>query len=281
MEFIQRLIPKSATNPSITVQILSDLHLELGQQYLSYSFPATAPFLILAGDIGRLVDYDGYLGFLHAQVARYEKVFLVLGNHEFFGLGYESALEKAQQLTQESSLSDKVVLLHKASWDDPQSGVRILGCTLWSAVPTDAYEVVEAKVNDFRKISEWSVHRHNAAHAQEVAWLRAQVEANANRRRLLVVTHHAPCIEGTSRPEQTSNPWTSAFATDLIDREWEGVQAWVFGHTHYSTDFVRCGTRVIANQRGYVLPGSSTANGEQGKQNRTPVSFDSGLSITL
>ena len=40
------------------VQILSDLHLEVGQQYSSYTFPATAPFLLLGGDIGRLIDYE-------------------------------------------------------------------------------------------------------------------------------------------------------------------------------------------------------------------------------
>ncbi|KAM3511886.1 hypothetical protein MY11210_004504 [Beauveria gryllotalpidicola] len=59
------------------VQILSDLHLEIGQQYASYTFPVTAPYLLLAGDIGRLVDHDNYLIFLEAQTARYEVVLLV------------------------------------------------------------------------------------------------------------------------------------------------------------------------------------------------------------
>jgi hypothetical protein len=67
------------------VQNLSDLHLEVGQQYATFTFPATAPFLLLAGDIGRLIDYDAYRSFLELQVARYKKVFLVLGNHEFYG----------------------------------------------------------------------------------------------------------------------------------------------------------------------------------------------------
>ncbi|RYP71631.1 hypothetical protein DL770_008088 [Monosporascus sp. CRB-9-2] len=87
------------------VQILSDLHLEVGQQYLSYIFPVSAPFLLLGGDVGRLTDYDGYLKFLEAQVSRYEKVFLVLGNHEFYGLDYESGLDTARRLSEDPSLA--------------------------------------------------------------------------------------------------------------------------------------------------------------------------------
>lgn len=32
------------------------------------------------------------------------------------------------------------------------------------------------------------------------------------------------------------------------------VKSWVFGHTHYSTDFKEGGIRLVSNQRGYALP---------------------------
>lgn len=64
---------------------MSDLHLEVGQQYADFDIPAEAPYLILAGDIGRLKDYQPYLEFLGRQCDHFVKVFLVLGNHEFFG----------------------------------------------------------------------------------------------------------------------------------------------------------------------------------------------------
>ncbi|KAF5867400.1 putative ser thr protein phosphatase superfamily protein, partial [Botrytis fragariae] len=60
-------------------QILSDLHLEVCSQYYTFSIAPVAPYLILAGDIGRLIDYEGYLAFLAKQTAQFEKVFLVLG----------------------------------------------------------------------------------------------------------------------------------------------------------------------------------------------------------
>lgn len=83
----------------------------------------------MAGDIGRLVDYDAYLGFLGAQAARYEKVLLVLGNHEFYGAEHQHGLEAARRLVREPSLAGRVVLLDRARWDDPGSDLTVLGCT--------------------------------------------------------------------------------------------------------------------------------------------------------
>jgi predicted phosphodiesterase len=247
--------------PRPLVQILSDLHLEVGQQYSAFDFPASAPFLLLAGDIGRLIDYDAYRGFLETQVARYQRVFLVLGNHEFYGRNYQSGLDAARRLAEEPSLAGGLVLLHRARWDDPDSDLTVLGCTLWSAISEDAYGIVEAKVKDYQNIDHWTARQHSAIHAEEVAWLREQVgkaQTGNAKRRLLIATHHAPCIEGTSRPEHASSPWTSAFATDIVDQGgWEGVKTWVFGHTHYSAQFMRRGIKLVSNQRGYVLPGAN------------------------
>ena len=108
----------------------SHLHLELNQQYLSFEIPVCAKNLILAGDIGRLVDYDNYLKFLQKQTDRFELVFLVLGNHEFYNDTLIAGLQKAQQLEQESCLNGRLVLLHRARYDVPGTNITILGCTL-------------------------------------------------------------------------------------------------------------------------------------------------------
>lgn len=265
----------------VRLQIVSDLHLEVGKQYASFSFPATAPYLLLAGDVGRLIDYEEYLAFLQSLSARYKKVFLVLGNHEFYGLAYETGLDQAQRLAREPALVGTVVLLHRAQWDDPDSSLTILGCTLWSDIPEHRRAIVQAKVKDFSKISAWTVDVHNQVHADEVAWLRCRVDQllaqqnDSGKRQLLVATHYAPSLEGTSHPDQADNPWVSAFATDLLTGQvWNGVEVWVFGHTHYSTDFLlQTGTRLVSNQRGYVLPGRILQTNARG--------FNASMSITL
>lgn len=70
----------------MSFQINSDLHLEVDQQYFSFQIPASAPYLVPAGDIGRLVDYDSYLDVLKTQTKQLELIFWVLGNHEFYAI---------------------------------------------------------------------------------------------------------------------------------------------------------------------------------------------------
>lgn len=245
---------------------MSDLHLEVGQQYQTFDFPVAGRLLILAGDIGRLIDYEGYRTFLERQVGRFTKVCLVLGNHEFFGLSYEEGISKAKQLENEASLESKLVLLNQRVWNDETTGSIIMGCTLWSFIPDSAREIVESKISDYKKIDGWSVDKNNERHAEEAAWLASELQSLSDTskpshqqqaRNILVVTHHAPSLTGTSAPEHVNNPWTPAFATDLLPRLNTGrVKTWVFGHTHHTTELFSDGIHLIANQRGYVLPGS-------------------------
>jgi hypothetical protein len=101
----------------------SNLHLEVGQQYDTYRIPPNALYLILAGDIGRLIDNEGYLTFLKNHVDLFQPIFLVLGNHEFYGLTLEKGIERAEELQKEESLSNKSysaaseTTRHSTTWD--------------------------------------------------------------------------------------------------------------------------------------------------------------------
>ncbi|KYG41992.1 hypothetical protein M433DRAFT_74725 [Acidomyces richmondensis BFW] len=248
-------------------QILSDLHLEVGRQYDTYQIPPSAPYLILAGDIGRLVDYESYLTFLTRHVDRFQLIFLVLGNHELYGLTLEEGIREADKLEREEILLGKVVFLHRKRYDILQHGIVVLGCTLWSHIPKEAEEIVMARVNDFKRINKWTIQDHNNAHQQDLEWLQAQTniaqgQGQTKKRRparIIAVTHHAPCIKGTSDPGHAHSTCSSAFATDVLNHFRGALNIWVFGHTHYSTDFMQNGIRVIANQRGYVLNPSNEA----------------------
>lgn len=251
---------------STSFQILSDLHLEVNQQYSTFEVPVSSKHLILAGDIGRLQDYSEYFGFLQKQTTNFEIVFLALGNHEFYNESFESGLEKARQLEQEPCLNGRLVLLHRRRYDVPGTRVSILGCTLWSFIPSEAREIVQSKIQDFKKIGGWTVDEHNTAHNSDLAWLRSEVQAlhqenerlpkKIDARSIMVVTHHAPSLQRTSSPQHAQNPWSVAFGTDLLSEKWDSVKLWIFGHTHYTTEFKENGVRVVSNQRGYVLPWS-------------------------
>jgi hypothetical protein len=174
-------------------------------------------------------------------------------------------LQKARKLELEPYLNGHLILLHQTAYDIPGSSVTILGCTLWSKVPHKARETVHSKIQDFKKVQDWTVDDHNASHDADRTWLLDEIKSlqtkNKNKtqnkkRDILVVTHHAPSLKNTSSPQHANNPWNSAFGTDILSQisDLRGVKAWVFGHTHYCTEFVERGIRVVANQRRYVLP---------------------------
>ncbi|PWY65826.1 hypothetical protein BO83DRAFT_410747 [Aspergillus eucalypticola CBS 122712] len=190
-----RKVLSSLNQSSVSFQILSGLHLEI---------PACAEHLILAGDIGRLTDYEDYRNFLQKLTDRFKLVFLALGNYELYNGTFETGIERAKRLGQDPALTGRLIV-HQKRYDVP----------------------------------DWSVDDHNARHA---------AGKRSRQRSLLVVTHHAPLLQGTSSPKHAQSPWSVAFAT--------GVKVWVFGHTHYTTDFIEKGVRVVSNQRGNVLPWS-------------------------
>ncbi|KAE8379571.1 calcineurin-like phosphoesterase [Aspergillus bertholletiae] len=233
------------TRPSTSFQVLSDLHLELNLQYHCYDIPICADHLILAGDIGRLADYDEYRKFLQKQTDRFKYVFLVLGNHEFYNGTFATGLEKPQQLEREPCFEGRLIVLHRKRYDVPQ-------------------EIVQMKVKDFQKIEAWSVDDHNANYDADLAWLLNEINSThlengtvgtrREQKSILVVTHHAPLLRATSSPQHVGSPWSVAFATDVLPQIPDGVDVWVFGHTHYSTDFMEGEVRVMSNQRGYALP---------------------------
>lgn len=145
--------------------------------------------------------------------------------------------------------------------------ITILGCTLHSRIPPEAEDIVRNKINDFHRIVDWTVSDHSEEHAAAVEWLENEIssirqnDTRGLKWKVIVISHHALSTKGTSKPSDEGNPWSSAFATDLLGNKEESclddVQWWVFGHTHYCTESVRGQVNLMSNQRGYVLPGKN------------------------
>lgn len=130
--------------------------------------------MILAGDIGRLRDNDGMVAFLAVQCAQFDRVFLVLDNHEFYGISRGDGLQAAKQLEVEPQLLGKLFILNRNRIDINRR-VSILGCTLHSHIPEESKLWVRMKVIDFSSIDDWTVESHNAEHLLDVAWLQQQI----------------------------------------------------------------------------------------------------------
>lgn len=264
---------ESRNKSMVLFQIASDIHLEVNHEYASYNIPAAAPYLILAGDIGQLSEYEEYLSFLERHTKEFKLILLVLGNHEFYGADHPTGVETARKLVLDARLDGKVVFLDGSTYHVADSDISVLGCTLWTSIPDDKVETVMSRVKDYQYIKDWSAQVHNQCHDRDLTWLQNEVGSIYRRfpeRKLIIVTHHAPCSNQTSKPQYANNPWNCAFASDIIQSgTLPGVYVWVFGHTHYSTDFFKDGIRVIANQRGYKSTAFTGSNANRYNATKT------------
>ncbi|OSD00193.1 Ser/Thr protein phosphatase superfamily protein, partial [Trametes coccinea BRFM310] len=262
---------------TIRIQLLSDLHLEVerpatgpesdgnGDLY-KFHFPASADHLALLGDIGMTID-DRLFAWIRKQLERFKTVFFVAGNHEpywsTFEASYARLTEFAATCDQDAANRSadqpplgRFVFLNRTRYDLSPT-LTILGCTLWARLNRDDLDILKWGVTDFRRIDDFDPAAYQAAHARDAAWLEhavADIAREEPHRRVVVMTHHAPTVEGTSDPRFVGGPTASAFATEMVGSAvWRAgaVRVWMFGHTHWCCDFEREGVRVVSNQRGY------------------------------
>ncbi|KAI1332866.1 Ser/Thr protein phosphatase superfamily [Xylariaceae sp. FL0255] len=267
----------------VPIQILSDLHLESPKAYDIFEVPPRAPYLALLGDIGYATKHhDDYCAFLRRQLAHFKIVFLVLGNHEPWESDwketrrrmrvFENVIQKERSAATTGSIGE-FVLLDRTRYDIPPAGERdtgltILGCTLFSLVSPESLEDVSFGIQDFYKTEDWTVEKHSALFAEELAWLNSQVDAlGPEERNIAIFTHFSPTVDSRATdPRHRNSRIASGFATDISGEIcWKSphVKFWAFGHTHFNCDFVEARKRIVAHQRGYYFSQASAFNLEK------------------
>lgn len=250
-------------------QIVSDLHLEtplIAPIYKSLDLPVHADNLLLLGDIGKLKD-DGLYTFLSRLLQRNPtvKVYYLLGNHEAYQISMREAKAKVTSL--ESKLQRlyglRFRLLDRTRVDISPS-ITLLGCTLWTHVPSEEAAEVAYLLTDFnaeRGIQGRTIDDHNLDHHDDVSWLNEQVasiEREQSHRQVIVATHHSPTRDPRANDaKHAGSSVNSGFSTDLANSScWTSpaVKVWVFGHTHYNCAYrdEKTGKIVLANQKGYT-----------------------------
>ncbi|MCU7958479.1 MAG: metallophosphoesterase [gamma proteobacterium symbiont of Bathyaustriella thionipta] len=216
-----------------------------------------ADVIILAGDIdigSKGVDWAN----IEAQ-ALGKPIVYVAGNHEYYQGEYhkvKAALEQAA--------STNVRVLNPGEWI--WQGVRFLGCTLWTDYCADAEtpqplarEYAQSHINDHKRIRFKKAGRYGRfsptdalwLHLKELSWLQARL-AEPFSGKTVVITHHGPhplC----QHPDYAVSPVSAAYWSNLEDLITNAdIDLWIFGHSHHCLDAQVQGTRLIANQRGYM-----------------------------
>lgn len=253
--------------------ILSDLHLEFGAQVdLSRHLnrfnrcgldknESKEINLILAGDICTLSNdamINTYHRFLKGACFLYDYVFLVAGNHEFYGKDMDEVLSILSDWGKEFA---NLRFLHNEYII--HNHVKIVGSTLWSYVAEDDVGR-KTPINDYRLIKDMTISKTNEMHTSSREFLRECVSFSSGAEEekkeeksevneiegIIVITHHLPSYSIIHERYQGS-PISCYFASHCDDLIKPPVQYWVYGHTHTPSRHTINGVTVLCNPKGY------------------------------
>lgn len=243
---------------------MSDLHLEFGP--LSDDLP-DGDVLLLDGDITLLNSFDRSSEYYHAHALRrdrteaflercrasFNRIYYVIGNHEAYGYN----ISKAPSIIRRWK---GVTLLENKSVDLGENTI-LVGGTLWTDMNQgrDA-AIVGGAMNDFRVVSindggGQRIFRPADAMARfrkTTRFIAKTAEANPGKT-IVVVTHHAPSIQGIN-PAHSRSHYNAGYYTDLsaFIADHPNIRYWVHGHTHIQKIYRVHQCTVMSNARGYI-----------------------------
>ena len=256
---------------ALTLQIISDIHLEFIRDEAEISFDSiampSAKVLALLGDIATHTTIPFLETFLLWCKERWEYVLYLPGNHEYYNKNMKFRVSMSEVDCQLENLCIKTGVTWLANKVIDIEGHRFIGSTLWSNVPVDYRFRIEMALNDYRLIcvssdEPLSVEATNALYEQNRNFIISALESSIsdNISSVIVLTHHTPCMLGTSDPKYDDSSLRFAFSTDisLPNHLKEKIRFWCCGHTHYNFNLLHSAGgreyyRLLSNQRGYFF----------------------------
>ncbi|MVT64845.1 metallophosphoesterase [Bradyrhizobium pachyrhizi] len=232
--------------------VLSDLHLELTRGW-DLPSPNERPcfdVLVVAGDL--IPKMDRGVRWLRERVAD-RPVIYIPGNHEAYGTDIDRTVEKARQ----AAVNTNVRILQ----DDAEmiGDVLFVGATLWTDFELfgsrfHAMKAAADVMNDYRKIRTNSYGQRLrpadtvARHFTSREFISHTIRSTPARCKV-VISHHG-CVRAAIRTGMEHDIISAAYVSDCA-KLLDGVDLWIYGHTHESRDFMIGSTRIVSNAKGY------------------------------
>jgi predicted phosphodiesterase len=247
-----RLMKTFKMSGKMKVQVVSDLHLEFRDNL--NKFRITAPILFMCGDIcasGSDSDFAYFVRFLKYIAPKYDLIFHVPGNHEFYSTTSKSKPMNtiinsfkilSKKIPNYIFLCNNIAKIHSNG-----KYCYIIGATLWTHIDKEYYDLVLSGMNDYKcintgqsKLTPQYVNKMNMA---SVKYIKKWIDKACKEKvKCIVMTHHKPYKTADFHP---------AYENDLLKIIKKCVIAWFYGHTH-KADFKKInGTLFVSNPCGY------------------------------
>ena len=246
-------------------QFISDVHLEIDP------VSKLREFIKPCGDICAYSMKDRLRSFLEFCAASWQRVFYVAGNHEYYNKSSHelrfiakqdaergqptTLLEVENWLRTECDRFPNVHFLQKDSYYLAEEGTYVLGCTLWSEIPADQYDIAKKGMVDYRRIyltkeAVVTPAQVTGLYYDHANWLLGELNSLGPQVKVLVITHHLPTYQMVDA-KYAGNPLNCCFASSTLERLPRVPATWVCGHSHSRTSRVVNGCLCVLNARGY------------------------------
>jgi predicted MPP superfamily phosphohydrolase len=235
------------------MQIASDLHLEFYKNPLDVKLKISSPYLALLGDICvcGTSDIHNVEVFFNYYAPKYELIFWLPGNHEFYSgkrgvnQSIDQIIERCKKLCKQYK---NVIFLNNKHYDIEinKTKYRIIGTTLWTDIPQEKEEYVLSHLNDYNHIY-MNGERHigiisiegnvrlapayiNALHTKATRYINRQIKDSVLP--LIILTHHKPFINNEPDVKLDSTGYESDQVSKLTTANKRKIKVWCYGHTH-------------------------------------------------
>lgn len=234
------------------IQFASDLHLEMAANATwlrSHPLEVAGDILVLAGDTAYL-DEGIPKWFLDWASDSYQQVLLIPGNHEYYHYGDIAKRGESWQCMLRKNVgyyNNKVVNV---------GDIDFILSTMWSHIPEVDMFQVQRGLNDFYQIlchgELMTPDDFNAEHERCKQFI-IKSFAESKAKHIVVVTHHVPTLQAVA-PQYQGSALSSAFAVELGNLIADSrIDYWIYGHSHTNIDIEIGGTKIVANQLGYIV----------------------------
>ena len=249
---------------SINIQYISDIHLEFYNYNkvvkLVNKIEPIAPILVLAGDIGIPISRNKkckykinrcYEYFLELIAKKFEKIFIIAGNHEYYNRFNVSISEVNKIISGICNKILNIVFLNNNYYD--YNGFRFIGSTLWSEID----EKPQIILNDMTRIPNMTPEYYNELHYKSLELLDIILKESMKISiPCIIITHHLHMIELINIPNRKNDDeimyeWFASDLTELIDDYNNIICVWIYGHTHYKSYKIHKNIKFVANPIGY------------------------------
>lgn len=216
-----------------TFQYISDLHLEFYDEKINkilnkFDIIAKADYLILAGDIGNPFR-PSYRIFLENVATKFKKVFVITGNHEYYG----NEIQKTDNECRFICLEIKNVIFLQDEMFSISEDLKIIGTTLWSNIPNENKREISECISDYRLINNFTTEKCNLLHRDAKILIEKYIKDSKEDTKFIIITHHMPSMSLISSKYKNYSNINYSFASDLEEiTNNKKIIAWVYGHTH-------------------------------------------------